>query len=126
MSTKRVFKNLKNITTAKIVEILSTPYCTTDKGTDYGPVADELKGLLWERQGREADEKAKQLEKEMALYSLMQVQSCIQDPDLPPIPSECDEGWSGQNDYTNEPPLFLYLPLTGTVLTLKTSNAVPF
>lgn len=47
------YSNLKNIPTNKIVQILdSAPYYTTDKGTDYGPVADELKRILWERGNR--------------------------------------------------------------------------
>lgn len=48
------YSNLKNIPTNKIVQILdSAPYYTTDIGTDYGPVEDELKRILWERQSRE-------------------------------------------------------------------------
>lgn len=48
------YSNLKNIPTVKIEEILnSAPYYTTDKGTDYGPVKEELERILWERQGKE-------------------------------------------------------------------------
>lgn len=58
MTTKPKYQNLKNIPTVKIVEILnSAPYYVTDKGTDYGPVKDELERILWERQGKH-DERA--------------------------------------------------------------------
>lgn len=53
MTTKPRYQNLKFIPTVKIEEILSTAYSTTDRGTDYGPVKEELERILWERQGKE-------------------------------------------------------------------------
>lgn len=53
MTTLPRYSNLKNIPTVKIQEILdSAPYYTTDKGTDYGPVKEELERILWERGNR--------------------------------------------------------------------------
>lgn len=113
MTTKpRVFANLNNIPTVKIIEILnSAPYYVTDKGTDYGPVADELQNILWERQ-------AKAINHFKAIKGLMAVQAEAQDYELPPIPSECDEGLAAQFDYEDVPPEFSYCAVTGEVKTI--------
>ena len=52
MSTT-TYSNLHCIPTKKIIEILDNPHYLSSSGKDFGPVADELRDILWERQSSE-------------------------------------------------------------------------
>lgn len=49
------YRNLKNIPTAKLIQILDSHHTTGINGADYGPVKEELQQILWERQSRSND-----------------------------------------------------------------------
>ena len=52
MSTT-TYTNLRYIPTKKIIEILDNPHHLSSSGKDFGPVIDELRDILWERQSRQ-------------------------------------------------------------------------
>jgi len=54
MSTT-TYTNLRCIPTKKIIEILDNPHYLSSSGKDFGPVVDELRDILWERQSKPRD-----------------------------------------------------------------------
>lgn len=57
MRSPFTYSKYTHMTTKKLKEILSSHYTTSDIGTDYGPVREELEAILIARESKTLEEK---------------------------------------------------------------------
>lgn len=97
MKTKNAtnFKNLQNIPTWKLEEILNHPHTQGIDGRDYGPVRHELEDILFKRKQRLQEwELRKQMHGFKRAFSEMGTTKTAPKASeaIPEIPAEADEG----------------------------------